>query len=145
MAPPKALTRAQAGTMLFMKKTATRRIWIGLCYQSCCCSPTHNCTKKQKRKKVRRQKKAIVADSGGSEGSDSGDSSSDDEDGSEGKDLIGSYFEDEGVRCKVTAFGEHKGNRTLPAFYDLPTDEEVFSQVSEARGWVKKCANLPKD
>ena len=31
----------------------------------------------------------------------------------------------------MAAFGEHKGNRIL--FYDLPTGEEVFSQVG-ARG-----------
>jgi hypothetical protein len=92
--------------------------------------PPRDRAKKQKRKKARRQKKAVVADSSGSEGSDGGDSSSDDEDGSKGKDLIGSYFEDGDVRCKVAAFGEHKGNRIL--FYDLPTGEEVF--ISDVRG-----------
>ena len=115
--------------MLFMKKTATKKIWIGPCYQICC-SPPRDRAKKQKRKNVRRQKKAVVADNSGSEGSDGGDSSSDDEDGSKGKDLIGSYFEDGDVRCKVAAFGEHKGNRIL--FYDLPTGEEVF--ISDVRG-----------
>jgi hypothetical protein len=47
------------------------------------------------------------------------------EDGSKGKDSIGSCFEDEGTRCEVTAFGEDDaGERVL--FYNLPTGEEAF-------------------
>ena len=59
-------------------------------------------------------------------------SSSDD-----GVDLVGSCFEDEGVRCEVTGFGDDDDGRPV-LFYNLPTGEEVFSQVSEVREWVQK-------
>jgi hypothetical protein len=96
--------------------------------------------KKQKRNQAQhREKESAAAASSEMEDSDGGCDSSSDEDGSKGKDLVGCCFEDEGMRCEVTAFGVDDGRRVL--FYTLPGGEEVFSQVSEVRKWVQNRIN----